>query len=75
MSTPTHGAVRNHHLETVTDTAPAAVDATGAPVSVPGSSLSVSVCDRYCDRCGWITIRGVMEALKWGYEHEEPHAP
>ena len=70
MTTPKHGEVRNHHMET--RHAPAEVWETTDEhsVSVIPSSRTETVCDKFCARCGWIPVRGVVGALTWLALHD-----
>lgn len=42
----------------------------GGSVSMPSGSVTESVCERWCARCGaWIEVRGVLGALAFEFEH------
>lgn len=66
-----HGDIRNHRTET--SFAPVEIWRTtdGQAVPVVPSSITQTVSERYCERCGWIEQKGVIGALTWIAHHED----
>jgi hypothetical protein len=66
-----HGEIRNHRTETTFAPTETWKTTDGQPVLVIPSSLTHTVSERFCERCGWIEQRGVMGALTWIALHED----
>ena len=66
----THGDIRNYRMETQAIGGPTmAITDGGESFTLPPSSMTVSVCERYCMVHGWFDVRGVMGAMVWHLEH------
>lgn len=70
-----HGDIRNHRTET--KCAPAEIWKTtdGQLIPVIPSSITQTVSERYCERCGWIEQKGVIGALTWIAVHDDHSRP
>lgn len=70
--TPMHGDIRGHRYETeVSDGQVLRHAVTGERIGTMSTcALTVTVSERYCRRCGWSEVRGVMGALRWHAEHD-----
>jgi hypothetical protein len=68
--TKKHGAERNRRMETTSLGPPLRCE---DGFSLPASSITESVVEKFCTQCGWIECRGVMGALAFhfGHRHEK----
>lgn len=73
-----HGQVRNWRMETRELGAPMECETPdGTPVTLPASTLTQSVSERFCARCGWVEVRGCLGPIYFEVEHgaHRPAAP
>jgi hypothetical protein len=60
-----HGEQRGHRMETTYGASlDLQVKTTGERISLPGSSMTQTVSERWCGTCAeWVTARGILGAL------------